>query len=172
MKTKLSKERLLLVGVLLAAGGGLAFEQLTSAAETAAPTDEYAVATPAAKPRTPITPERQLAARLIELAGPMPASADAVRDVFSIVSAPAPVEPEVVATAEPVAPVPTVSPAWAARVLNGVLFGADGKGVAIVDGRMVPVGARYDGMRLVRVTKQIAVFSDGTTEITLNLKEK
>lgn len=174
MKTKLSKERLLLAGLLLAAGGGLAFEQFSSAAETV-PEDDYTVAAPSAgasQPRTPITPERQLAARLLELAGPMPASADAVRDVFSIVSAPVAAEPVVITEAEPVAPAATVSPAWAARVLNGVLFGADGKGVAIVDGRMVPVGARFDGMRLTRVTKQIAVFSDGAAEITLRLKEK
>lgn len=177
MPVKATKQQLLLLGLLVASGAGWAADQYLFAAEPAGSTsDEFAVArnvAGAGKPLVPITPERRLASRLATLAGPMPDSIDTLRDLFSPVGpAKAPVELQPAEEAPAEAQEPAIPPAWASRSLNGVLFGADGKGVAIVDGRMIPVGARFDGLRLARVTKQIAVFTDGKTEITLHLREK
>ena len=173
MKIQLSRERMILGGLLLAACAGIAFDQYARAEEAAETTDEYSVqpvagAAKAAKAQ-PITPERLLADRLVELAGPAP-SPEAMRDVFH---APAPVAVTPPTVQEPVAEAAAPAPAaLPGRVLNGVLFGADGKGVAIIDTKMIPVGGRVDGLKLIRVTKTTAVFTDGATEVTLKLRER
>lgn len=169
MSIRLSRERLLLAGLLVAAGGGYMADQYLFAGEAASAADEFAVpsAASAAKPAkaAPAPPEQVLAARLRDLAGPTAQTAAPLRDIFGATPLPKVIQP-----VEPVAPV--IGEHWATRKLNGVMFGADGKGIAIVDGRLLKLGARLDGMRLTRVTQHTATFSDATSEITLQISQK
>ena len=165
MNLKLTRERIVLGGLLLAAGGGLLADQYLfaeagdpAANEFALPKTATAAPKPAQSPVAPLTAEQSFGVRLRELAGAPPTSPDTLRNLFSRDAVAASTNPH--------------PNAWGKRLLNGVLFGADGKGVAIVDGRMVPIGSRLDGMQLVRVTKVMAVFSDGTNEITLKISQK
>lgn len=166
MKLQITRQRMLLGGLLLAAGLGLLCDQYLFAASPASE-NEYAmpaassssmVAAPKVAKSAPLTPERLLAERLAKFS----ARRGAVRDVFNTGS------PAVAGDASNAFGANPLSK----RSLNGVLFGADGKGVAIIDGRMVKIGMRVDGLRLVRVSTQAAVFSDGTREYSLKISQK
>lgn len=170
---KVTRTQILLTGLLLAAGAGMYVDQYVLTADAAESADEYSVAAPsagvkAARP-TPAAPEAVLATRLRELAGETPALPDEIRNVFFVnrPSAEADAGVNVKAADAAVAASPITK-----RTLNGVLFGVDGKGVAIIDKRMIRLGERVDGMRLVQVTKEMAVFSDGKSEVMLYLSHK
>ncbi len=164
---KVTRGRTLLVGLMLAAVGGLAYDRLTFAGVPSEMQNTSSASPPTADPPASITPARSeaadLAARLATLAKAGPSEPGPRRSPFGAMAnaeRPSEVLPSALSTR------------WSQRVLSGVVLKANGRPIAIVDGKALSLGAELDGLRLVSVSKDAVVFSNGTTQFTLKNKKQ
>ena len=163
---KLTRERTLLAGVMLAAVAGLTYDRLTaSAAELDADSSQQVAQEPSAPPvPTSVvrSDEANLAARLATLAkAPTGGSAERHNPFATL---------HQVRTADEQTTV-ALSPRWQQRTLSGVVIKPNGRHIAIVDGKAIVLGAEFDGLRLINVTKDTAVFSNGSTQFALRSRK-
>jgi hypothetical protein len=121
------------------------------AADVALPADDTA----APRARAPISPELDQLDR--DLFVPTPAMAAALDEVSAPPEEPAPAS----------APAAPEAPFENRHSLQGVILGP--RPLAVVDGRLLPVGTQIDGHTLVRIERDTATFRDGSTEVVLKL---
>ena len=179
----LTRSRKIVLAILALAATALLVDRLVLAPSAsgpararAAPTaDERPEGAGAAKSASPPTaPEvgsgPRLADRLETVATPFDLDPDRLRDGF--VPADAWLEELLEPPAEAETPEPQVSPAdrFAERhTLTSVILTARSSS-AVIDGKVVPVGQTIEGFRLIRLTRQSAVFEAGGEEVELSLR--
>jgi hypothetical protein len=166
----------LIVGAIALTADRLVFLNRTASAETAPAASEYAMpaaptataGTAASAPKAPVTGAAALsvAQRLRDAAKNAPQSDG---DAFTF--------PQSWRQAEPAAAAPDNAATLAAEQfksahrLTGVLT-ANGRAVAMIDGRIVPVGQSIDGYRLIEISHRSATFELGHSQITLMMAER
>jgi len=177
---KLSRERKMLVGVLVIAGAGLLFDRvllgagMTGPAESSAGVIDASVdpATllipidPAAAPALSSSPT--LADRLRLATGGHAPPEDGGRDAFAV-------HPDWVAAAQQSlatddeAVADMISAFRSAHKLDAVLV-TGGRPCAVVDGRMVYIGQALGGYRLLEVEERSAVFERNGVRVVLHIE--
>jgi hypothetical protein len=170
----------LVVGAIALSADRLFFLNSSASADTTPAASEYAVAavTPSAaassgaelslppQPPAAPAPAASIAQRLRDAAKAAPASG---ADAFAF--------GECWRETQAPAAAPDNSAALAAEQfktthhLTGVLTG-NGRPVAMIDGRIVPVGQSIDGYRLIDVSHRSATFELGQTQVTLPMSER
>ncbi|HWA49613.1 MAG TPA: hypothetical protein VG742_15175 [Dongiaceae bacterium] len=170
----------LVVGAIALSADRLLFLNSSASADTTPAASEYAL--PAATPTAAVSAGARLSPAPQLPAAPAPAASIAQRLRDAAKAAPttggdAFAFGECWRQAEPAAAAPDNSGTLAAEQfktthhLTGVLTG-NGRPVAMIDGRIVPVGQSIDGYRLVDVSHRSATFELGQTQVTLPMSER
>ncbi|MBC8108137.1 MAG: hypothetical protein H7Z14_16245 [Anaerolineae bacterium] len=165
---KLTRERKIVGAVLVIALGGLGFDQLSGTTSTADASLEDPSTLLLASASSSNKPARfsasggeeiSLASRLAKLAESTGTiSPGAIRDVFR------PADIWLPKTLGTIATATTADKFATDHKLSTISVNTSGGGVAIVDGKLLHVGAKIDGYKLVAVNQQTATFEshDGT----------
>jgi hypothetical protein len=159
----LTRQQLLLAGLMVVAAAALAYDRLTA---TAAVDSQFELSDdePTIPARVSLAAggdEATLAARLRTLVSEKQTEAGTRSSPFEPVHRTGPDDNSHVPT----------SSRWSQRVLSGVVLRSDGLHVAIVDGKAIVMGTELDGLQLTAVSRDVAVFSNGSMRISLRSRK-